>query len=411
VLSLLCVPWLSIVNADGLVEERIRSNPHCGFSLTQLSAEGERILDELNQLGERQGRMPSHREFLEVLTGSKRTLSDGDNQHLFFIFGVIQKPPITKEQLQEVLRAQRSSISSLKLKYTVEYDKEVVPAGQPAKAPPTFECEFAIDGQRILYTQATNRAGSLESTVTETYDGEVLRGVLKEGAESPFASIQTLDHRSRFWKDGNPLLCAKMINSPVDLGEENSQYDAALLVVSTYVYETPEIANGEECLVAGNTSRQCLFSLNHKYALVEARSGEIDFDASKGAFIRSNSHSLVSNSGFVDVGEQFYLPSTSEYTLTQDGKRVEHFVSRLEAQEADKKLPDDYFANIIPDGAFVADGIQNATYRLGEVPVAASGVETNAIEGRNYSSLFLLANGAIIVIITALIIRRRLITR
>ncbi|MDQ3331006.1 MAG: hypothetical protein M3552_10175 [Planctomycetota bacterium] len=351
------------------LKTRIDETPRCQYAVSQLSSSGHFVLESLAARAAELGRMPSHPEFIDLLLSTERRLSADDRRNLFFIFGRVQRPQISADDLAEILRTQRSGLRSLHAAYVVEYSAELPVDSKPSQAPPHIKCDFAFDGSKARFVRTVTRDGRLDERVLEAYDGRVLRRTLIVPGHKTNSAIMSLDSRSRFFAPGNPLLSAGLINSSMDLGEDDAESDAAAFARMTFVYETPVEVSGTGCIVVGNNNRQWYFSPEHSFAALEYHSGGVRFDQGTGRFVRSDTFSRVANSGLENISPGLWLPRTSTYELSRNGTVVEKYSTTVSSYKVNTELRSSLFTDVIPDGAYVADGVQNATYVSGRANV------------------------------------------
>ena len=187
----------SQVRADGLIERRVRAHLSCQPHLEKLSPRGRQVWQTLSGEADRLGRMPSLSEYTELLVNSEGPFTTADRLALYFCFGEIQEPRISKGGLYDLFRAQRASIASLRSRYSTDFRvRDNFP--EPERGSRVFECEFAFDGQKVLFEKSVLRDGAWLTKRTEAFDGEVLRTLLEEPDENPYGTIGPLDARGLF---------------------------------------------------------------------------------------------------------------------------------------------------------------------------------------------------------------------
>lgn len=305
--------------ADIPFEERIQSSPQCKAAYDELSTEGVRVLQDASRLGSELGRMPSYPEYLAVLSQTGRTLSATDRLNLFAIFGNIQRPSISAIELHDLIRAQRNSMAAFRTRYRVEHLVEAAPGDGTVLTDGALsrECVFALSGAKLRFERRDFRSGVLQEAVIEAYDGRAVRGGREMPGAMNSAWIAALDRRKRFFADGNPLLCAKLLDHDADLQTRENWDDLASLAKATFVYESPFDVGQRKCVVVGNEMSQEFCALDIGYALVEQRIGGLGIDPRTGGYVTSGSSWILKNSDFVSVGGKLWLPRRSEFIWTK----------------------------------------------------------------------------------------------
>jgi hypothetical protein len=397
----------SQVCAEDLIERRVRAHPSCQPYLERLSPEGRRVWQALSEEADRLGRMPSLSEYTELLVSSEGPFTTDDRVSLYFCFGEIQEPRISKGGLYDLLRAQRVSIASLRARYSTDYRvRDNFP--EPERGSRVFECEFAFDGQKAFFEKSVLRDDAWLKKETEAYDGEVLRTLLEEPDENPYGTIGPLDARGRSFVPENPMWCAGLVNSVVvTKGEGSENCDLGLAVNQNFVYEIPATIRGIECLPVGQVGSVWYCSLGHQYALVEKRIGDVHFDEGTQRYVRRDSSVVHKNSEFAPVSDQVLMPKRSEYTLTREGQIVQHFVTTVSSYELNEDVSPDLFSEIIPQGAYLVDALQDAVYVLGEKTETKLNMETEGIKPRRSRIALILLNVLAVFVLAALLVFRR----
>jgi hypothetical protein len=350
-------------------DERVRDAPQCQVAYQQLSAEAHAVLDSVAKLYAQQGRMPSYPEYLELLADSKQHLTASDRMNLYWVFGSVQKPLRSQFELHDLLRAQRASLTSFSTRYRVDYlvKAEAQNGPKPPAGDYRKECKFLFAGKKVLFECSDYRGAALQKKQVEAYDGDVLRGKLDSPDGSAFGSVATLESRNRFFTEGNPLLCAKLMDGAVDLqaDEQANWDDLAEFATHQFVYETPVKIGRFDCVVIGNDSVQVFCSPQHGFAVAEQRMGGLEVDPKTGGYVRTKSSIVLKNSGFTEVYGKVWLPRRSECRWPKHDQLVQHYVVTVDAFEANPVLADATFSDIIPKGTPVADVIKNKTYVQG----------------------------------------------
>lgn len=370
VITTIIIGSYSQLQAEGLIESRATKHPTCQLFLGKLSQNGLAVWQSLCDEADRLGRMPSLAEYSDLLITFEGPFTQDDRSALFFCFGVIQRPSISKEDLYKLLRAQRASLSSFRASYETEY-KVVLNTENPVETPYHRKCIFAFDNQKIMLDNALFRKGAFVDGEIEAYDGKVLRTLLINSGRIPSASIAKLKHRSRFYNAGNPIQCSGLFNSIDEWGyESNEMDDLGIRTKSGFVYETPVTIRGIECISVGNVRSNFSCSPKHKYVLVESRIGEIYFDKTTHRYLRRNGSVVRKNSDFIQISDQLWLPKKSEHIHKREGRVVNNYATTVDSYKINEKLPEELFAITIPEGASVMDAVQGRVYVFGKEPVA-----------------------------------------
>lgn len=345
--------------------ERLSRHPTWAFVASQLSPAGKAILDRLLQSADSTGRPPPLADFISILLENKVRLSRDDDTNIHFLYGQMQRGPISKTDLLALRTAQRSLLSSINTEYIVTFDKENRPA-QFAGAPPrTFRTHFAMDGVHLYLQRETLVDGTSTGVETLGYDGEVVRRLLAEDNQLPFGSVSRFQGRRQFIVPGNPLLAAKLLDYRSDLDEETASDDLTQILTGHYVFEDVHTIRNQRCVLIGDAFEQAYLAIDLGYALVQYRAGNLAFDPSAGTYSRTDSYDLLDNDDFEQVADNLWLPKRFTFTSLSNGEPYYAYATQVSTYSVNTPPSRTLFEQIIPDGTFVSDGVQNATYQVG----------------------------------------------
>jgi hypothetical protein len=310
---------------------------------------------------QRTGKLPTYSEFLELLTTAKK-LSAIDRLNLFIVFGKAQRPLLSGAELYDLLRAQQASLGILHVIYKVER-----PVPEPVNGKRDLEhvvesCSFAMQYPKLMFDKTTIIDGEFKIREIESFDGNILRRKVTRPDSIDFASVQHLDIRGRFFDESNPVLSAMFLNCSQESDLTfKEHYDAALLTQLTFVYESTEEVSGYHCIVIGNEQLQAFIAPELSYSIVKLKSGSLEVGPA-GAYIRSPSYLTVDNSEFRKISNGVRLPMRSERIWVRQNEIYSHSITTVISYDTSPKDPEGLFAGDIPDGAYVADVVNNVSY-------------------------------------------------
>ena len=408
-LCLVAVAHLVVTEAFAdSVESRASRDGQAADALAELTAPARQIISEIDARLQQTGKMPSYSQFLEALASAKE-LSPSDRLNLFTLFGRVQKPSLTGAELHDLLRAQQASLPILHVVYEVEHPVSAPVDGRQETRDVVESCSFAMQYPKLMFDKAITIGGGFKDRTLEAYDGTVIRGKITRPDSMEFVTVQQLDSRSRFFEETNPLLAAMFVNCSQESELMfKEQCDAALLTQRTFVYESQETVSDHPCIVVGNEQLQAFFAPELSYAVVEMRSGGIQVTPS-GGYVKSPSHSTVTNSDFARVSDGVWLPMRSEAISIRQNKVYSHSITKVRSYDTSPKDPDKLFDGDIPDGAYVADVVNNVSYLAGSDDIAkrlSTGVRER--DGGSFRHWWLvLANGVAVFALVSVMAYRR----
>lgn len=285
-----------------------------------------------------------------------------------------QSPGISLRQLSALIKAKRDSLLSLKQRYSfllLEYSgRNEIPSEEA-----TVEHIFS---QRRVYQSIKLKDAKkrdLKLWQDTSYDGNVLRTV-----DFPFdypskgaivnATIALLENRSNlFWKNNLLRLCM-FYNSNEYEDAPSPGMDLVCLLnnPATILLETPIMKDEHMCLLISDGIHRVYLCQEMNYAVVCEEVFVTDRKLQQPGFIapKKRNSSFVSRN-FIPYENGIWLPSRVESVFYgDDANMVQKIITDYEEVIVNPKIDSSFFENIIPDDAFVFDGINKITYKYGD---------------------------------------------
>lgn len=350
--------WMIQVARCNEFHERAMAEASSSMYLDSLSPAGKEIWESIVSRSEAKRQSISLEDFRQLQIQCPNVLTNDDNLGLFMLFGSMQRPPISREDLVDLAKRQRESLNPIDVEFSttleVDFDSTEVPSIR--------RYVFRSDNRSLYLSSEIPSHGKTEHDIA-AFDGTVVRK-LSQAIDGNVRSLPTgvitkLDQRRIFFPDRHPFCNAMLINPEVDRGEQDKYASLALMAGTTVVYESPVDVEGERCLVIGNTQRQCYCSMDKGFAVVKNVLAELSFNASTGRFQPNEGTYELTNRDFVKVNDLVWLPKRSHYRVVKDGKTVIECSVKIEKVEVGTPIKAEVFSDLFAPGTFVQDLNQN----------------------------------------------------
>jgi hypothetical protein len=132
------------------------------------------------------------------------------------------------------------------------------------------------------------------------------------------------------------------------------------------VFEATEKIDGRDCLLIANHTSEIYLDIDRNFALVRLDAYTLDIGQAKNGLPPIEGRWLSGrkvHSGFRDYGNGIWLPTRMELIhYDEDGKTSGEDITTVQKMEINPDLDDAFFSDIIPEDAFVADGIRDMAY-------------------------------------------------
>ncbi|NQT17780.1 MAG: hypothetical protein HQ582_33805 [Planctomycetes bacterium] len=201
-----------------------------------------------------------------------------------------------------------------------------------------------------------------------------MREVFYRDQQMTNARIKELESLSMFFKPIMPLCQAMMFNTELTARPSTAADLAQWLddPARVQVFEATETIDGRNCLLLGSSATQIYLDMDRTFALVRVDTYRLERNEApdthglstiKGRWLKGRRTA----SDFQDYGNGIWLPNRTELVhFDKDGKILAEKTTRVQNMEINPILDDGFFSEIIPEDAFVVDGVRNMTYVYGE---------------------------------------------
>ena len=366
-------------------------------------AAGSEFEDALGQLVNFRGRTgsaPTPDFYFSVI--ERESLTNEEQAALYARLVELQEPQVSMETLAAVLTSVRDSIRSFSCRYTYTND------------PTASIHSYTFDRNKVIFEEP---GPSSMVTFTTSYDGDLVRRVVRERGKMTNASIDTLQSPSSLLRIYMPLCQAMMFNSSFfSMHSTASDLVRFLEANSFHVFEHTAVIDGSECLLVANMGFQFYLDMDKSFAVRQLDSFAFDYvDADAGAPMAIRRRKLSDrriHSEFTDYGNGVWLPLEMKLTHFLRGDEPEDEYISVVSMEVNPEIDGSVFVDIIPNDAFVADGTRGMTYIYGDRSSIEELVRSNVPDKTGTLSMIVWINVAVIVAIVSVflvvwIMRRR----
>ena len=303
-------------------------------------------------------------DFLSVYRPNDRmAIAVKDARASWNLFVDLLKPPISKEDLTDIQKANREAVLDLRVVY------DFIAEGKRENGDVLNKHEsreFAYSGAKILnrWDEKGDGKQKLQEDRTDSYDGSNVRTAQSRVDGVRYGSVVPYQGLAPFYSlDSNPLLLLMMADTERIFQQPGDFHDllAFMKHPGLAVFEDRKDPDGRNCIVFGEPGLRVYFDPEKNFCIT--RFDRIDI-APDGPSKKSETRHM---SDFQDLGNGLWLPKrivADEYN--PDGSVRLHREWTIREWHVNEGISDDYFTLTIPKGYYVADTVRNATYVMGE---------------------------------------------
>ena len=327
-----------------------------------------KVKERVARFKEENGKAPNLDDYYDIIFNEGYELTGIERPLIWFDVCRAQQPPISKEEIREIYLAKRDFVKDFYVDFTVEDSRE--PNG-------VKECRYAVKNNDMFLHEIkkTEQDGQISHRLSALNKSDFRYVVFSDSSAD--AGIQNRTG-NEFGADGfcfqMPLVKSMIFDQTV-FGLNWKSYDMPMLLEgmsSLQIMEKTEMYEGNECLIIAGLSEKFYLDIQKDYSVCCAEF--FDEDALRNTDIRSvhpRSRRVLRN--LVSYGNGIWLPSeveTTYYDADQNVTSRERIV--YNEIRINQGLKDDFFIDVIPDGAIVSDSIRDMVYVWGDHPSIGS---------------------------------------
>ena len=283
-----------------------------------------------------------------------------------------QIPKVTISQLIAISQARQNSITSITAKWRFVSENKI------NATTADYLHTFTLSKKRVLFETIHNNTETVDVAMRRiaSYDGEVVRLVdipLSESSQyETNAFLSNFEsYESYFIASDNILWLTMLLDSKQYGFPENLSSDLLSFLrddkLRVIVFEHMQKFQGTDCYVVSGGPFRVYLDPQYQYAVVGLESYAMDTISENGKRyyngVKLRHRRVLSD--MKDYGNGVFLPSKiiSQWYSRDNGTLEVQVTIDIQSIEINKDYDKEYFSDIIPDDAMVADGINNLVYR------------------------------------------------
>ena len=322
------------------------------------------------------------KDLFSVFEKNAGALTSAQQHELIAKMYLSESPVIDLDSLLKIWESKRKSLSN----FTIGYQEATWILGQNGKEENRRDVDYKYTyagKNKLQITRNGKRSdkdadkgivslnGDIAVTVTIPEDNLI---------NASLSKVDPLEYMVSFWNPFNPMLCSSLL-SDEDFYQQPNVYRRDIVralsdPTAYHILPGIEDVNGYRCVVVANISSRFCLSIDNNFAIVQYTTYQpvsLPEDANKNPderrFIGRKQTFQCNMTDMIDIGNGIWFPKKIEIESNR-----ESLFARIDVNEVkiNHKIPDSVFTNVIPDGAYVADGIRNMVYRWGDRPSIGS---------------------------------------
>jgi hypothetical protein len=338
-----------------------------------LSADEAGYKAALAQLNAITDRIPSDDDFFRICQEPEIKLSDKEQSKFWLAIVRLQKTQIDIKTLVAIFKARRDSLSQCKISYS-----EIIQNPANSKHGPegrtSRDYVFAFSKNRY-YLERTEKRGAddYEHSII-SYDGNAIILVALPKNDIPRADITEANSFKSFFQSHIPLFYTRHLEEYRFDESINNKDILGMMEIpgmpsnvrQAWVFQQERMINGSKCITVGTSARRFYLDVERDYSIVRT---ELFLNRLIASNVEISRRCDLFD--YIDDGNGNWFPSKIEETRYTDGK-PDAFTTIVVRDVQTKNIPDSFFSDVIPENAFVFDGIRKMTYMQSDKPSIGS---------------------------------------
>ena len=286
-------------------------------------------------------------------------------------------PIIDLESLHKIWKSKRQSISSFSIDYQEAYCHLDGKGKKENLRKLNYKYIYGGKNKLQYVRMGKIEPGASEKVLVSLYEDRKITVSFPKNnyVNAGILGVTPQEHMVSFWNPYNPVLCSSLL-SDKDFYQpvvQNRDVVAALSDSTRYhVMEGIENINGYRCVVVANISSRFCLSIDHNYAIIQhttykpiTLSSDRSTNPNERKFIDRSQIYQCTCSELVDVGNGIWFPKKIEIESEDETQLHQLIIMHVNDIRINEQIPDSIFTEVIPDGAYVADGIRDMVYIWG----------------------------------------------
>ena len=260
----------NVPSSAGELSRRVAESKQLSAEFARLSPAGRAAFARISKAGERLGRMPTYREYMQELRDAPEVITANDFSVLYWTFSRAQRPFVPQSKLVAIVQQWDHAMRSIELRYDITFVGGLRDGMKSSNL-------IVADETKAYWDQVVTASpkGLKPHRHIIGYDGQAYRDAQGFGQETVdkwdrgknvVAIIQPLDTLARFVDPFNPLVRQGLINASRRFSVDDEPFEQ--FVADSTIYEATEMIDGNECVCVGNVYQCCYLSPKYGFALV-----------------------------------------------------------------------------------------------------------------------------------------------
>jgi hypothetical protein len=364
-----------------------------------------------------QNRIPNDDDFFSICSDNSISLTKQEQVELFGKILMLQKSRTNCQELLAIFNAKRNLLHDVKVSYIESIDIFVnSDLGMRGKTSHTYV--FAFSENKMYLARDGKRSPDDYQHSVIASDGEILRTVSlpdNDLANAEITKINSPNYARFFYQLNMPLFLSNIVDENLcGYPRQPGRNIIELLKEkgSFHVFQQEEVIDNQVCIVVLNEYCRFYLSPEKDFSIIrfELFSQKFDPDVNRTDQRRFVGRSLTLRSNFrnyIDNGNGIWTPSVIENSYYLENKQIAFVKIEVKDIQINKRIPDSFFSDVIPDDAFVADGIRNMVYRQSDHPSIDSLLKETAKSKRVFIYRYISVTAGLLMIIIALLLKYR----
>ena len=275
-----------------------------------------------------------------------------------------QRPSVSGEAIAELVRAKRTAIDTMRLRFSAR--EESGSAGHMQLVKQEEQSFLSKHGDLKVSVRGAGGVSAVRA-----YDGQRVRMLVPgSSGRPPHGIVEELRSRAQYFAPTNPMALQMLLDSRADMGSRMVAYDLSEFLASpeACVLEKPDTVDGRKavvCILGTPPTFVVWLDPERNYAVLRFQTNRI-MTGADGAFAGTNLRDLREATDFVDCGNGIWLPK-KVVLESRDGAALTRTVVTVDEMAVNQPVDDSEFVDVFPAGTLVEDHIARLSYAVGDV--------------------------------------------
>jgi hypothetical protein len=317
------------------------------------------------------GASPTEKDYFDIIFKKGMSLSVQEQGKLYGLILSLQHPVVDKTSLLKIIKSKVNSINYFKSHYAVSvFSGDFSIKNNSPKY--SYDCVYAFSREKLFFERIGKSSDGDDNHIVYAYDGDIFQTVVNPNNVIPNVTIDELTSYDFFFQPCMPFFAAMMFDMTLfPSGKYLYDLISFLEDPSSKIFEKTIQCNGYNCIAVANSSTRILLCPEKDYSLIQFEVFRFDYDSNVNNSLVPIHRSLLVRrllTNLQNYGNGVWLPSKIETYEYFDNVEPSKFTVLVKEIEINKEIKEDFFTDVIPENAFVNDGIRKMTYMQSDSP-------------------------------------------